>query len=221
MPMRRLLVSFGLILAGVLVTAQAAEATVMVPLSVEDLTARSAIVVRGKVLAQQAAWDDGQRKIYTFTEVEVGSTVFAEGAVPERVVVRSMGGEVGDVGMKVAGTPKFSVGEDVFLFLRVDPKNADQFQVVGMSQGKFRVADEGGVIVAIPSAEGIAFVRPNAQGVLQVDENHGPVTKRMPIADLEARVRRAADAKAAPEAPKAPTAPTAPTTPTSPGVVGQ
>ncbi|MEQ8280046.1 MAG: hypothetical protein RMA76_01950 [Deltaproteobacteria bacterium] len=217
--MRRSIVPLSLF--AMLLAPLAAEATVMVPLSVEDLTARSAMVMRGRVLAQQASWDDNQRKIYTFTEIEVLSTVHTQNAAPERVFVRSMGGEVGDVGMRVAGTPKFSVGEEVFLFLRVDPKNAEQFQVVGMSQGKFTVTRDGGVIVAIPSAEGIAYVRPNAQGVLQVDEGHSPVTSRMPIADLEARVKKALAAPTSPKAPTSPTAPAAPTTPTSPTVIGQ
>lgn len=190
-----------------------AQATVMIPLSVEDLSARSAAVVRGRVLAKQSAWDDEHRKIHTYTEIEILATVHATNAVPKTIVVRTMGGEVGDIGMRVSGTPKFEEGEEVFVFLRTDPRDARQFQVVGMAQGKYRVERDSGAAVAVPSEEGLAFVRPDASGVLKVSDD-GPVTSRVPLATLEARVKKAM--ATSPSAPKLPSQPTAPNPPVAP-----
>ncbi|MEM7676289.1 MAG: hypothetical protein AAF449_09835, partial [Myxococcota bacterium] len=41
------------------------EATIMRPLSVEDLTVRSRAVVRATVRQQQSSWDADHKRIYT------------------------------------------------------------------------------------------------------------------------------------------------------------
>jgi hypothetical protein len=148
-----------------------AKATIVVPMTIEQMAAESACVTRGRVVSQQAAWDEAHRRIYTYTEIQVLERIHSKGSVPDTVVVRTLGGEVGEIGMKVSGTPKFEVGEEVVVFLRHDPVDEHQFQVVGMSQGKFAVerADKG-AIYAVPSVEGLAFARPSAEGKMMVDE---------------------------------------------------
>lgn len=148
-----------------------ANATIVVPMTIEEMSAEAACVARGRVVNQQAAWDEAHRRIYTYTEIQVLERIHTKGTVPDTVVVRTLGGEVGEIGMKVSGTPRFEVGEEVVVFLRPDPVDAHQFQVVGMSQGKFAVErSEKGAIYAVPSVEGLAFARPSTEGKLMVDE---------------------------------------------------
>ena len=98
-------------------------------------------------------------------EIQILERLHSTGDVANNVVVRTLGGEVGNIGMKVSGTPQFTLGEEVIVFLRNDPVDPTQFQVIGMSQGKFHVErPEKGGAVAIPSLEGLAFAKPGYLG---------------------------------------------------------
>jgi len=61
--------------------------------------------------------------------------------------VRRLGGKVGGIGMRTIGEVEFVDGEEVFLFVR---RAADVYQVVGLSQGKFRIVrDAAGRVTRI------------------------------------------------------------------------
>lgn len=198
--------------------ASEASATVMVPLSIEDMAVRSAAVVRARVSNRRSAWDEDHRKIYTYTELEVLETVHASGKVPQAIVVRTLGGEVGKVGMKVSGTARFNPGEEVLLFLRSDPINNQHFQVIGMSQGKYRLERESkGQLVAIPGLEGIAFARRDETGRLKIGHGeHG--ANRIPFEALRQKILEAVTAQRTPT-PEQPSVPSAPSVPQTPGTI--
>ena len=169
-------------------TAATATATIMRPLTVEALATRSQAVVRATVRQHHSAWDSAKKRIYTFTELTVTEVI--SGVAPETVVVRTIGGEVDGVGMKVSGTPRLVDNQDVVLFLRTDPSAADGFTVVGMSQGLYRVEkDSAGRTIAVPGVEGMSFVRRNTSGSQVVDHHSDAV--RIPLSTLRQRVRAA------------------------------
>ncbi|MEW6435518.1 MAG: hypothetical protein AB1730_28820 [Myxococcota bacterium] len=141
-----------------------ASATTMLEQDVAALTKASAVVVRAKVLASRARWTADRARIVTDTEVEILDAW--KGAPAARVVVMQPGGIVGEVGQKVAGAARFSVGEEVVLFL--EPRG-DRYAVSGMSQGAFHVER---------SSDGkTAFARQDLDEALLLD----PVT-RQPVA---------------------------------------
>lgn len=203
------------VVAGVLAAPLAADATIIVPRTLEEMSREAATVVRAKVVARQSAWDADHRRIHTFTELQVLQAV--TGRPDATIVVRTMGGEVGDIGMRVAGVARFEVGEEVVVFLRADPVDAGHFQVIGMSQGKFTVDRSGPSPIAVASTEGLAFARRTETGKLEVGEHSGDhLARRVPLADLVARIEQAT--AGAPKAPSAPNAPNAPTPPSAPTV---
>src|SRR5258708_7748115 len=176
--------------AGALVLAAplVASATVIVPRSIEEMAQDSARVVRGRVASTQAAWDDKHERIYTLTEIDVVDQIHGPSDGPKKIVVRTLGGEVGKIGMKVAGTEKFSLNEEVVLFLRQDPLVATSYQVVGMSQGKYHVEHEAkGRTVAIASPDGLAFVKKDESGVYKVDPSV-PQADRIALTELRKRI---------------------------------
>jgi hypothetical protein len=146
-------------------------------------------VVHGRVVSSQASWDDQHQRIFTLTEVEVLDQIHGPNDVPKRVTIRTLGGEVGKIGMQVAGTEKFTANEEVLVFLRKDPVVANAFQVVGMSQGKYSIqADASGQRVAVPSTEGLAFVKRDGEsGVYKVDDNAAH-PGRLSFDDLKKRI---------------------------------
>ena len=190
-----------------------ANATVIVPLSIEDMAVQSACVVRGRVVESHAAWDNDHQRIYTYTTVDVVDAIHAPVGMQKQITVRTIGGEVGKIGMRVAGVEKFAPSEEVVIFLRKDPVDQSLFQTVGMSQGKFSIEHEAkGRMVAVPSVEGLAFARPDANGTLKVGGD-APQANRIPLTELRDRVVAAISAKPAQQVPSVPNVPQQPTTP--------
>ncbi len=150
MRMRSLAIVF------VVAAALPAAATTVVYLDVDDLTERSNAVVRARVLERESRWDDEGRGIYTFTTVEVLSTL--KGGGDETLVIRQLGGEVDGVGSLVAGDASFQVGEEVVVFLRRNPEDA-VFHLVGLSQGKFSIDREGDQPLALRNLSDLSVGR--------------------------------------------------------------
>src|SRR5687768_9709721 len=88
--------------------AQPALATVAVLTSDSELTRSSRVILEGQVLSAMSQWEGDV--IYTYVEVSVGRVL--KGRLKgSTVVVKQIGGTVGDVSWIVHGTPVFKKGE--------------------------------------------------------------------------------------------------------------
>lgn len=212
----RALAPAGLALGAALLAApDRVEATVMLPMSIEDLSKESLAVVRARVLDQTARWGEGKKRIYTHTRLEVIDPIHRSASIPAVIEVRTLGGEVDGLGMKVSGEARFTPGEQVVVFLGADRDSPALYRVVGMSQGKFRVHQEPeGRWVATPSLEGLAFAKRGADGVLRVSEDP-QAADRIPLDELRRRVLHALE-PAPPSVPVPVHAPTPPSPAASP-----
>lgn len=181
-----------------------AQATLVLPQDVGSMSREADWIVRGTVANQYASWDAEHRRIYTFTEIEVMETLHRKDREPEAaLVVRTLGGEVGDVGMKVEGTARFEVGEEVLLFLRRSEAVTGTWMVVGMSQGLYRVTvDEQGVRQLKPGAQGLGYARRRPGQPMAIDET--TTLEPMSLPAMRARITR--ELAAAPSAPSTPAA---------------
>ncbi len=175
-----------------LMAALPAAATIVVPLTIEEMAVRARAVVCGRVVKRSSAWDEAHKRIYTDTEIEVLDRIHDEAKVPAKIVLRALGGEVGDIGMSVSGTARFQVGEEVLVFVRSDPVQADKFQVIGMSQGKYRIERPGGQDpVAVPGLAGLSFARPNAETGAMVIQRTAHAPGQIALSVLRKRVQEA------------------------------
>lgn len=168
-----------------------AEATVVLPQDVTALSRNADWILRGVVRNQYSDWDPGRRRIYTFTEIEVQETWHHRDGEPQAgLVVRTLGGQVGDIGMNVAGSSQFSPGEEVLLFVRKSERVQGSFHVVGLSQGKFRIVPgQDGTLRAVPDAAGLAYAR-RGPGATELDHD-GSHLQAMPLMAMRAAVREA------------------------------
>lgn len=102
----------------------------------DDTLARSsAAAVQGRVVASSTHWDDAADTIYTFVTIDVVKSWGLPGP-PARVVLKQLGGIVGDTAFVVGGQAQFTVGEDVLVFLDVRPRD-NTLSVAGLEQGKW------------------------------------------------------------------------------------
>jgi hypothetical protein len=164
--------------------AGSAIATVVKPMSVEELTDKSSVVMVGKAADTWTSWNPQHTRIYTYSRVKVGRVL--KGSQSETLVVKQIGGSAGGYTQHIAGVHAMSSGENVVLFLRPSEAQDGTYVIVGLMQGHFRVARD--------AATGQTVV---SNGVLGAEEVSGNNTKtyrgaRMSLSEIESRVRKAA-----------------------------
>lgn len=143
-----------------------ASATQVLALSLRELVEGADRVVVGTVIAQEAHYDDLDR-IVTDSTLRVDETLYGEPA--ETLVVRHVGGVVGELGLSVAGEERYEDGARMLLFLRAYGSGdaGIVWRPVGMSQGEMPVVDRGAGDVILPGGAGVTTVQQGSDGQLR------------------------------------------------------
>jgi matrixin len=168
-----------LVVAGVVLTAAAAGATTFVPMSMDDLTRSSAVVVMGTV-GELTGVQSPDGRLFTLVTLNVDEVL--RGALPAMtIVLKEVGGTVGETREVIFGAPTFGRGEHVLVFLRVRPDGSLHTNQLAM--GKFRIdVDAAGMPHAVRAfGTGSTVMLP--PGALS------PATS-MPLDDLRATIER-------------------------------
>lgn len=147
--MRRILIALGL-----LVAARAADATIVVPADLAELSRDARAIVRGHVVAVDGRWTDDHRTIETLVSLEAEN--YLKGDLGSLVQFKVPGGRLGRFRNVVVGAPQFSVGQRVIVFLGANGPTIPF--LLGLHQGVYRVtaAADGRAVVAPPSTLGAA-----------------------------------------------------------------
>ena len=119
-----------------------ARASVRV-LSDEALAVAAGAAVHGRVVAVESRRGPSG-SIHSYVTLDVLEAWGTQ--LPSRVVLKQLGGRVGDVELVVGGAPQFTPGEEVFVFVEVRDSDGT-LMVAGMEQGKWHVSD-------VPTAAG-------------------------------------------------------------------
>jgi hypothetical protein len=131
-----------LLIVGSWLASPSAHASLVEALDLAALVERSDEVVLARVVSAESRFNDRGR-IVTDVTMQVEETQKGARAPGAMIVVRHLGGAVGDLGMRIAGEPTFTVGETVLLFGR-RAVNLDVLRPVGMSQGALRIEERDG-----------------------------------------------------------------------------
>jgi Na+/citrate or Na+/malate symporter len=164
----------------------AAQATTVVPMSVEELTEAATSVVEAQADDSWSQWNAQHTTIYTYTRVTVLRTL--KGPAVPAFVVKQLGGIVAGVGQTVPGVRRFIPGESVLLFLRPSAAGDGTQIVVGLMQGHFRIYRARGGFLAVTNglpghaANGVSALRRGA-----IADYRGTT---MALDELESRVLR-------------------------------
>lgn len=154
----RLWVALALALPGVHVALPHAQASVVEALDMDTLVRESDSVVLARVIKQWSHYDDHGRIVTDF-QMQVERAEKGDAAPGSAVIVRKLGGIVGDKGMTIAGEPGFVDGELVLLF----GKNGKNYlRPVGMGQGAMRIFEQNGVRYTRSDSRGMALVKRGA-----------------------------------------------------------
>jgi hypothetical protein len=103
-----------------------------------ELAVSAGKIVHGTVVSSESRMEE-DGTIFTYTTVNVIEDL--TGTVREgTIVIRNMGGSVGERRLAVSDVPAFTKGEEVILFIEAAPR-IDETELVGWEQGKFAVRD--------------------------------------------------------------------------------
>ncbi|HEX3597259.1 MAG TPA: hypothetical protein VHU80_19255 [Polyangiaceae bacterium] len=124
--------------------ARDANATLVLPVTLTELVSESQHAVVATPGAATSRWETigGRERIVTYTPLHIEYTL--DGTSPaSEVMVRTLGGRVGDIGQLVPGEAALRQGASSALFL--EPVATAVFGVTAMAQGHYPIlADEKG-----------------------------------------------------------------------------
>ncbi len=156
------------IVLSVLTVSWTAHATVVEEMPLERLVDEADAIVRGTVtrsgsrlVLTQGSWD-----VVTLTDVRVrswlkgpGLNKALAGTRDGEITIQEAGGRWGNNVSRVDGTPKYTPGEDLLLFLE---KDAGGFRTLGMVQGCFHIKQESAGEIAERNLGGVSLLQRNA-----------------------------------------------------------
>jgi hypothetical protein len=140
-------------------------------ISLERMARESHAIVYGTALSSYSQWEG--KSIFTYTTIRVKESLKGENGAT--IVVKQMGGHVGDIGQEVSGSPQLHRNEDVVLFLT---RWNGSYWIHSIVLGKFSVVSEENGMVAFNDLNNIGLVDPvTRQEITQPNKklNHIPL----------------------------------------------
>jgi hypothetical protein len=113
----------------------------------KDLVASARAIVTGKVIRIESRWDANRNNIYTDITVAL-SQVLKGDIKTEEIVIEQLGGRLRGRQSWLVGSPQFTLGEEVLLYLNTNREGVLHTAQLGM--GKFSIS--GGKTIARDSA---------------------------------------------------------------------
>jgi hypothetical protein len=174
-PRRRLLALAGLTLA--LAWPRFLAASIVIPATLDELTAEAQLIVHARVAHVDARQAPGTLRVERVVSLDVLRAL--KGSPDARLVVVLPGGTYGRYRTVVPGVPEVSDGDEAVLFLRPSASGAPE--LVGFTQGVLRIRVDPGTgqrTVAAPVVGG------TDGPVVRGATDRGP----QPLARIEARI---------------------------------
>jgi hypothetical protein len=174
----------GALLASFL-AASPAYGSIVQALDLDDLVEQSDGIFLGRVVLSES-FQRANGTLGTWHRIVIERDVRGTASSEQEVIVETLGGQLGDLGMRVEGEPSFSLGERVVVFVRGDG-GYSAFRPVGMGQGVMRVRMEEGVETVRQTREGMMLMRRNAKG--RLERSAGALPKKERLDTFLSRVR--------------------------------
>lgn len=120
-----------------LLAARIATGSASPPLTLEALATVSDAIVIGHVQSIATGRDPATGGIYTYVTLDPSEIL--KGQLGDGfIVIKQLGGELGDQGVRVPGQARFGVGEEVLVFLEARPRDRSLY-TIGLWRGKWTI----------------------------------------------------------------------------------
>ena len=147
---------FAIALVVLSVVAIPAVASQFISLPFDRVVRGSVVVVRATVGPVSSAWDSDGEVIFSSASLKVSE--YLRGHGPDTLVVREVGGTVGDYTQQAVGFPELREGEDVVLFL-APWEDSDAMRIFAYRQGKYLIDRASDIVFSDPAGQGEAVGR--------------------------------------------------------------
>jgi hypothetical protein len=169
------------------VAAGVARSTTIIPSSFDALVSGANTIFVGEVMDVRADWDVTPRGRAIVTRVTFRVEDVWKGSLGAVTQLEFLGGEIGDLGMKVHGMPSFRMGQRDVLFVSREPRRISP--LVGLMYGRMRVErDTVSSIDRVRTHDGRALGNVAEVGPQRAAPSRASVTP-MRLSDLESAVR--------------------------------
>src|SRR5436190_21682517 len=111
-------------------------ATTVQRLSIEDLARKADSIVQGTVRSSRTQWSANGKIILTTYTIDVEEAI--KGKPGRSIELTTVGGQVGEITLHVAGMPAFRTGERAIVFVE---RSRSYSTISGLGQGKFPVSN--------------------------------------------------------------------------------
>jgi len=165
------------------VPALSLRAVQFTPLSIEQLTQESTLIVQGTVLTKSCQRDPAGR---IFTKVELGIAEVWKGSLAtNRFTIVHGGGILGDRKATVSGQVEFGLGEEVVAFLVLNQRG--EGVTLGLSQGQFEIRQDAATGERL--VHNLFHGEPGYHREGEFQAHRLPTQRRLTLAELKRRVR--------------------------------
>lgn len=167
-------------------------ATTYPPVTFDELVARADVIFVGEVADVRPYPLETRDGTIVKTRVvfRVQDPVFGTTSALE--VLEFLGGEWGDIGMAVAGMPRFTIGDRRIVFAR---RERSINPIVGFTQGLLRIARDGNGIDRVSTLDGVPVTAAASIGTRALLPSAAPVVP-MRLSDFRTQIARALGARA-------------------------
>jgi len=147
-----------LTLAAILLVADPAVATTIVPMSDRDLATSSRAIVEGTVVSTEVIASPDHGAVYTYVTVDVESVLKGD-VPPGQIVLRQLGGSTAEQAFIVHAAPELETGARFLLFLNTDEDGS--LRVAHMKLGAYRIVrDESTGLDIVDREMGDGYLNP-------------------------------------------------------------
>ena len=107
---------------------------------IKVLTESADLILIGKVSERNSRWNKDNTRIYTDVTINVDEYLKGNGT-NDRLIVTTLGGEVGEIGEFYTHIPRFNNEEEVLIFLKQDQRDMS-YRVLNGEDGKLTLYED-------------------------------------------------------------------------------
>ena len=151
-------------------------ASLFIKVDFQEIISKSSLIVQGKILSVESAWNSDRSMIYSYATLQIEKNWKMAG-LPETtktIVIKEVGGTVGEFTSMPIGFPKLVEGQEVIVFL--SPWEDDgNYRIYAYAQGKFNIIQDS-------ATNERSVLREDAlQGDVEIigEDASNPLTKKM------------------------------------------
>jgi hypothetical protein len=112
----------------------------VIEVSLDELVNQTSLIIKGSVENIECTWDKEHKFIYSYVKIGVSGLIKGE-LDKKEIIVKHLGGQVGNLGFWVSVAPHFENYEEVIVLLG-KKDSSDNYEIPAQKLGKFTIQND-------------------------------------------------------------------------------